>query len=176
MNKILNYIRTIPDFPRKGIMFRDITTLINNPKGMELAINTGLEKIAHLNFNKIAGIEARGFIFGSIIASKLALGFVPIRKKGKLPSKVISKDYELEYGTETIQIHQDAIKQGERILIVDDLIATGGTAEAAIDLINEGGGIVVGCLFIINLPDLKGVDKIKNNCEEVHYLCEFRGD
>ena len=175
MNKILNYIRTIPDFPRKGIMFRDITTLINNPKGMELAINTGLEKIAHLNFNKIAGIEARGFIFGSIIASKLALGFVPIRKKGKLPSKVISKDYELEYGTETIQIHQDAIKQGERILIVDDLIATGGTAEASAKLVEKSGGKISAFVFVINLYDIGGKKLLEKRGYKTFNLLDFPG-
>ena len=149
---IKDYIRTIPDFPQKGIMFRDVTTLFLNSEGLKKAIDQMIEPYANQKIDKVAGLEARGFILGGAIADRLSLGFVPIRKAGKLPGQVISQDYELEYGSATMEIHKDCIEPGEKILLVDDLLATGGTAEAGIKLIEKLGGDIVSCSFIIDLP------------------------
>ena len=161
MKQLTDYIRTIPDFPQKGVMFRDITTLFNHADGLKLAVEQSLEALKGHDFNKIAGLEARGFMLGTVIAYKLGLPFTMIRKAGKLPGATIAQDYDLEYGTATIEIHDDAINAGDRILLVDDLIATGGTAEAGIRLIERLGGQVILAQFIIDLPALGGRKKIE---------------
>jgi len=160
MKEIEKYIRTIPDFPAKGVMFRDITSAIQDPKGLKLAIDEMQELLKDVEFDVIAGIESRGFIFGMPIAYNLGKAFIPIRKKGKLPCDTVSVSYELEYGTATIEMHKDAIKPGQRVVIIDDLIATGGTVEAAAKLVEEVGGVVSKMLFLIELPDLGGRKKL----------------
>jgi len=172
---IKQLIRTIPDYPKKGIMFRDITTLLKDPVGFKLAVQEICDRYARLKIDKIAGIESRGFIIGAPIAYSLGLGFVPIRKKGKLPADTIGCDYALEYGMDRIEIHTDAIQDGERILLVDDLIATGGTAEAAVSLIRKCGGTVVECAFIVDLPDLGGKKRLEAIGVDVFSLTEFEG-
>jgi len=173
---IKDYIRTIPDFPQKGIMFRDVTTLFLDSEGLKQAIDQMIEPYVNQKIDKVAGLEARGFILGGAIADRLSLGFVPIRKAGKLPGQVISQDYELEYGSATMEIHKDCIEPGEKILLVDDLLATGGTAEAGIKLIEKLGGDIISCSFIIDLPELGGRKHLENMGFEVNALCEFEGD
>lgn len=173
---VREYIRTIVDFPREGIMFRDVTTLFADPRGFRMAIDQMLHPYVGLTIDKVAGLEARGFIIGGAIAHQLSVGFVPIRKKGKLPGAVISEEYHLEYGEAVIEIHDDAIEPGERVLIVDDLLATGGTAEAGIKLIERLGGKIIGCAFIIDLPALGGRRRIEAMGLDVHALCAFDGD
>ena len=175
MDKIKNAIRTIPDFPIQGIMFRDVTTLYSNPEAMKEVTNLTCDYWKNRGLTSIAGIEARGFITGSVISHQLSLPFVPIRKKGKLPHKTISQDYELEYGKATIEIHSDAVNKSDNVLVVDDLIATGGTALASIELIKKLGANVIGCTFIIDLPELGGRKKIEDNSIEVQTLCSFEG-
>lgn len=172
---IRDFIRTIPDFPHDGILFRDVTTLFGSPEGLRLAIAETVAALKDLKIDKVAGLEARGFIMGGAVAQALGVGFVPVRKKGKLPGKTISQDYQLEYGTASLELHEDAIEAGESILLLDDLIATGGTAEAGIKLIEALGGKVVQSTFIIDLPDLGGADKIKAMGVPVHVLCAFEG-
>ena len=172
---IRDFIRTIPDFPHKGILCRDVTTLFGNPEGLRLAIAETVAALKDLKIDKVAGLEARGFIMGGAVAQALGVGFVPIRKQGKLPGKTISQDYQLEYGSATLELHEDAIDAGDKVLLLDDLIATGGTAEAGIKLIEKLGGIVVQSTFIIDLPDLGGADKIQGLGVPVHVLCEFEG-
>jgi len=162
MKTVKNYIRTIPDFPKKGVMFRDITTIINDAEGFRLAIDTMCDKVKDLDYDVIAGAESRGFIFGAPMAYCQHKPFVLIRKKGKLPYKTISQSYDLEYGSTEIEMHIDSFKKGARVLIVDDLIATGGTTEAMIKLVEKLGGVVVGVCVLIELPDLGGREKIKN--------------
>ena len=176
MNVIKESIRTIPDFPIKGIMFRDVTTLYSNPKALNAVVNETVNYWKYKQITAIAGIEARGFITGSIIANRLDLPFVPIRKKGKLPHISISEDYDLEYGKATIEIHVDALNKEDNVLIIDDLIATGGTALASIILIKKLGATVKGCSFIIDLPSLNGTKKIELLGIEVQTLCNFAGD
>lgn len=171
-----SYIRTIPDYPKKGIMFRDITTLLKDPVGLRIAIDQLVARYKGMKIDKVAGIEARGFILGSTIAYLLGVGFVPLRKKGKLPAQAVGRDYALEYGIDRIEIHTDAISKGEKILLVDDLIATGGTAEAAAMLIHEVGGEIVECAFVIDLPDLDGSKKLEQRGYTVFSLCEFEGE
>jgi len=154
-------IRTIPDFPKKGIMFRDITTLIKNPSAFKYVIDQFASRYKGLPIDIICGIEARGFIFGSALAHQLGISFVVVRKQGKLPAAKEGLDYELEYGKDRVEIHVDAIPKGSRVLVVDDLIATGGTAAASCKLIEKLGGKVIECAFIIELPDLKGRDKLQ---------------
>lgn len=168
-------IRTIPDYPKKGIMFRDITTLLGNPRAFRAAVDALVQPYAGVRIDKIAGIEARGFIMGGAVAHQLSIGFVPVRKKGKLPWKTIGEDYALEYGTDRIEIHEDAFKRGDHVILVDDLIATGGTAFAAIKLIERAGAKVIGCAFVIDLPDLGGSDKIRALGKEVTALASFGG-
>ena len=175
MDKIKNAIRTIPDFPIEGIMFRDVTTLYSNPEAMREVINLTCDYWKNKGLTCIAGIEARGFITGSIIANQLSLPFVPIRKKGKLPYDTLSQDYELEYGKATIEIHSDALNSNDKVLIVDDLVATGGTALASIELVKKLGANVNGCTFIIDLPELKGREKIEEIGIKVQTLCSFEG-
>ncbi|HEY0841398.1 adenine phosphoribosyltransferase [Methylotenera sp.] len=169
-------IRTIPHYPKQGIQFRDITTLLKDPIGFRMVIDAFAQHYATQSIDKIAGIEARGFIVGAALAYKLGVGFVPIRKSGKLPAETIGHDYALEYGADRVEIHTDAITQGERVLLVDDLIATGGTAEASVALLQKLGGVVVGCAFVINLPDLGGAQRLSDAGLVPYSLCEFEGD
>jgi len=172
---IKNYIRTIPNFPHEGIMFRDVTTLFGDPKGFSMAVDRMIERFSDREFDKIAGLEARGFILGGAMAHRMGKGFIPVRKKGKLPGKVISEDYDLEYGKATLEVHVDSISAGERVLIIDDLLATGGTATAGINLMERLGGTVIGCGFIIDLPELGGGDKLRSAGHDVEILCAFEG-
>jgi len=175
MTHIKSLIRTIPHYPKQGIMFRDITTLLKDPMGLHMVVDGLAEHFAQQKIDKIAGIEARGFIIGAALAYKLGVGFVPIRKVGKLPAETMSQSYELEYGTDTMEVHTDAITQGERMLLVDDLIATGGTAEAGVALIERLGGVVVACAFVIDLPALGGTKRLQEKGLQVFSLCEFEG-
>lgn len=172
---VRDYIRTIPDFPHEGIMFRDVTTLFNDPRGFRMAIDLLLHPYAGLPIDRVVGLEARGFILGGAVAHQLAVGFVPVRKAGKLPAEVISQDYALEYGQATVELHIDAIQPGESVLVVDDLLATGGTAEAGIKLIEQLGGKIAGCAFVVDLPELGGRKRLEDLGVEVHALCEFEG-
>jgi adenine phosphoribosyltransferase len=173
---IRRHIRTIPDYPKPGIQFRDITTLLANKHAFRAAVDELMWPFLSAGVDYVAGIEARGFILGGAIAHELGLGFVPIRKKGKLPGKTIGRDYQLEYGVDRIEVHADAIAKGDKILLVDDLIATGGTAEAAIDLIHDSGGEVVSAAFVINLPDLGGAQKLIDKGVKVHRLVDYEGE
>ncbi|MGP3698711.1 adenine phosphoribosyltransferase [Rhodobacter sp. NSM] len=172
---VRDYIRTIVDFPHEGILFRDVTTLFADPRGFRIAIDQLLAPYAGMRFDKVAGLEARGFILGGAVAHQLSTGFVPIRKKGKLPGATVSVSYKLEYGEAVVEVHDDAIQPGEKVLLVDDLLATGGTAEAGIKLIEQLGGQVVGCAFVVDLPDLGGRRKLEDLGMEVHALCSFEG-
>lgn len=154
-------IRNIPDFPKPGILFRDVTTLIQNKSAFKKSVDLLVKKYKGKGITKVAGVEARGFIFGAAVAHKINAGFVPVRKKGKLPYKTISTTYELEYGTDTLEIHQDAITPGEKVLIIDDLLATGGTVKAVVEMIRQLQGKIVGIGFVIELVDLHGRDKLK---------------
>ena len=176
MKTVSDYIRTIPDFPHEGIMFRDVTTLFSDPRGFRLAIDQLLHPYVGTDIDVIVGLEARGFILGGAIAHQLSLGFVPIRKKGKLPGKTIEQSYTLEYGEAVVELHDDALQAGQKVLLVDDLLATGGTAEAGIKLIERLGAQVVGCAFIIDLPDLGGRTRLEGLGMDVHALCAFDGD
>lgn len=162
MHEVEKYIRSIKDFPEEGIIFRDITTVIQDPKGLKLAVDAMVDKVKNLDFDVVVGLEARGFIFGMPIAYLLGKSFVLVRKKGKLPCETISESYDLEYGKAEIEIHTDSIKPGQKVVLVDDLIATGGTIEAAIKLIERLGGKVVDCLFLVELAGLKGREKLSN--------------
>jgi adenine phosphoribosyltransferase len=172
---VQDYIRTIVDFPHEGILFRDVTTLFADPRGFRMAIDQMLHPWAGQPIDKVAGLEARGFILGGAIAHQLSVGFVPIRKKGKLPGAVISEEYQLEYGEAVVEIHDDAIQPGERVLLVDDLLATGGTAAAGIRLIERLGGAITGCGFIVDLPDLGGHARLGAMGMDVHTLCTYDG-
>ncbi|MEX0971208.1 MAG: adenine phosphoribosyltransferase [Paracoccaceae bacterium] len=173
---VRDYIRTIPNFPREGIMFRDVTTLFADARGFRIAIDQLLHPYAGQKIDKVAGLEARGFILGGAVAHQLGVGFVPIRKKGKLPGKTVQQAYQLEYGEAVMELHTDAIEPGERILMVDDLLATGGTAQAGIHLVERLGGKVVSCAFVIDLPDLGGRTRLAEMGMDVHSLCAFEGD
>lgn len=176
MKSVQDYIRTIPDFPHEGIQFRDVTTLFNDPRGFRLAVDLLLHPYIGLKIDRVAGLEARGFILGGAVAHQLSVGFLPVRKKGKLPAATIEQSYQLEYGEATVEIHDDAVEPGENILVVDDLLATGGTAEAGIKLIERLGGNIVACAFVIDLPDLGGRKRLEQLGVDVHTLCEFKGD
>ena len=173
---IKSRIRTVPHYPKPGVMFRDITTLLKDPVGLRITVDELVRRYVDAHIDKVAGIESRGFILAAPLAYALGKGFVPIRKKGKLPAETIGHDYELEYGTDRIEIHTDAIENGEKILLVDDLIATGGTAEAACKLIEKMGGEIIECCFIIDLPDLGGRARLEKHGQKVFALCEFEGD
>ena len=173
---IHDYIRTIPDYPKKGIQFRDVTSLWQNAQGFRRTVDELVSPYAGLRIDKVVGIEARGFVLGGAIAHQLSVGFVPVRKKGKLPFRTIQQEYTLEYGTDILEIHQDAIEPDEQVLIVDDLIATGGTIEAAIQLVRSLKGNVVGCSFIIDLPDLGGSKKIEAMNVPIMSLTSFKGE
>ncbi|MGA8179128.1 MAG: adenine phosphoribosyltransferase [Desulfobacterales bacterium] len=167
-------IRTVPHWPIKGVMFRDITTLLQDPAAFKETCDTLYDRYRNIKVDKVVAIDARGFIFGAVLAYKLNVGFVPVRKAGKLPYKTISEPYTLEYGKNVVEMHIDAIQKGERVLIVDDLIATGGTASAATKLVEKLGGEVVECVFIVELPDLNGKEKIKKY--SAYTLTEFEGE
>ena len=173
---IKSKIRTIQNYPIDGVMFRDITTLFKDPEGLREAINIFAERYKDMKIDKIAAIESRGFLIGAPLAYLLNIGLVLIRKPGKLPAETIKQDYKLEYGSDQIEIHIDAIKEGEKVLIVDDLIATGGTVEAAVKLVQRMKGEVLECCFIIDLPDIGGSRKLELMGQNVFSLCEFEGD
>ena len=172
---VKDYIRTIADFPHEGIMFRDVTTLFADARGFRMCVDQMLHPYAGQRIDKVVGLEARGFILGGAIAHQLGTGFVPIRKKGKLPGTVISQDYKLEYGEAIVEIHDDAVTAGETVLLVDDLLATGGTAEAGIKLLERLGAKIVGTAFIVDLPELGGRTKLEGMGMDVHALCAFEG-
>ncbi len=167
-------IRTVPNWPVEGVMFRDITTMLQNPEAFRFAMDRFIERYRDVKIDKIVGIDARGFIFGAVLAHQLSIGFVLVRKKGKLPYRTIEAEYSLEYGSNVIAIHEDAIGPGDRVLIIDDLIATGGTVAATAGLVEQLGGEVVECAFVINLPDLKGSEKIGKY--PMFALTEFEGE
>ena len=162
MKNVEDYIRSIPDFPEKGIIFRDVTSILQDPDGLALAIDSMKKKLEGIDFDVIVGTESRGFIFGVPIAYSLHKGFVPVRKKGKLPLEVVSREYDLEYGSSVVEMHKDSIKPGQKVVIVDDLIATGGTIEASIQIIEELGGEVVKVVFLMELSGLKGRERLKS--------------
>ncbi len=168
-------IRTIPNYPKPGIMFRDITTLLGNPRAFRSAVDGMVQPYAGTRVDLVAGLEARGFILGGAVAHQLSTGFLPIRKKGKLPHTVIGEDYDLEYGQDRVEIHIDAIRPGDHVLLVDDLIATGGTASAGIRLMERAGAVVIGCSFVIDLPELGGADKLRAMGKKVNSLVAFEG-
>lgn len=167
-------IRTIPDWPKKGIMFRDITTLLQDKEVFKYVIDKFYERYKDKNIDITVGIESRGFIFGATLAYKLGCSFVPVRKEGKLPHHTMKEEYSLEYGNAVVEIHKDAITKGQNVLIVDDLIATGGTCKATINLVEKLGGKIVECAFVVGLPDLKGREKLKNY--SFFSLTEFEGE
>ena len=169
-------VRTIPDYPKKGVMFRDITTLLGDAQGLTTCIERMAAPYKGRGVEAVAGVEARGFILGGAVAERLGCGFVPMRKRGKLPAKAIGQDYELEYGVDVIEVHEDALRKGERVLIVDDLIATGGTAEAAAKLIERLDAELVGATFVIELPELGGCARLKARGIECHVLMAFEGE
>lgn len=168
-------VRTIPDYPKPGIMFRDITTLLGDARAFRRVVDELVQPHAGARIDKVAGIEARGFILGGAVAHQLSVGFAPIRKKGKLPWRTVAQDYALEYGSDVVEMHEDAIAPGDRVLLIDDLIATGGTAGAAIDLIERLKGHVVGASFVIDLPEIGGAEKLRQRGLVVQSLCAFEG-
>ncbi len=174
---IKSKIRTVANYPKKGIMFRDITTLIKDPVGFRLVIDSFTQRYIHgsVKFDMIVGIESRGFIFGGALAYTLGKGFVPIRKKGKLPAEIVSQEYELEYGTDSIEMHSDAFGDGTRILLVDDLLATGGTALAAASLVEKLGGVVAEMCFVVDLPDVGGAQALRDKGYPYYALTDFEG-
>ncbi len=172
---IKDHIRTIPDHPRPGIMFRDITTLLGDARAFRTAVDLMVQPYAGVRVDKVAGIEARGFILGGAVAHQLSVGFVPVRKKGKLPWRTLGQEYALEYGTDTMEVHEDALKADEHVLLVDDLIATGGTALAAVKLIERLGARAVGASFIVDLPDLGGLEKLRALGVHADAICAFEG-
>ena len=168
-------IRTIPDYPKPGIMFRDITTLLGDARAFRRAVDELVQPFAGRKIDKVAGIEARGFILGGAVAHQLSVGFIPIRKKGKLPHKTVAVEYALEYGTDVVEMHLDACAAGEKVMLIDDLIATGGTALAAIELLKKVGAEVVAAAFVIDLPELGGADKLRAAGVPVSTLIDFAG-
>ena len=172
---IKDAIRTIPDYPKPGIMFRDITTLLGNARAFRTVVDLLVQPYAGIRIDKVVGIEARGFILGGAVAHQLSVGFAPVRKKGKLPWRTVAQDYALEYGVDTVEMHADALKTGENVLIVDDLIATGGTALAAVKLIDKLGAKAIGASFVVDLPDLGGFEKLRALGLPVEALCAFEG-
>lgn len=173
---IKSVVKTIPDYPKPGIQFRDVTSVLEDHKAFSSCIALMVDHFAPLKFDKVAGTEARGFLFGAPLAIELGIGFVPVRKPGKLPRAVISEQYELEYGHDTLEIHEDAIKPGERVLMLDDLLATGGTMLATAKLIRRLGGIVEHAGFVISLPEIGGENKLSDSGITTFALCEFEGE
>ncbi|WP_405048156.1 adenine phosphoribosyltransferase [Flexibacterium corallicola] len=174
-DELKNSIRTIPDYPKEGILFRDITTLLGDARSFRRAVDALVQPWAGSKVDQIAGIEARGFILGGAVAHQLSTGFLPVRKKGKLPFKTLEMDYDLEYGKDTIEIHVDAINSGDKIILVDDLLATGGTAEAAVKLLRSAGAQIVAACFIVDLPELDGRSRLEALGVPVRTLVEFEG-
>ena len=174
--QLRDYIRTIPDFPQPGVQFRDVTTLLGDARGCRMAVDRLVHPFAGTGIDCVAGLEARGFILGGAVAHQLAVGFIPVRKAGKLPGATIAQSYALEYGEAVLEIHDDAIAAGQRVLLVDDLLATGGTAEAGVRLIERLGGEVAGCAFVVELPALGGRRLLTQMGLQVHALCAFEGD
>ena len=168
-------IRTIPDYPKPGILFRDITTLLGDARAFRQAVDALVQPLAGAKIDKVAGIEARGFILGGAVAHQLSVGFVPLRKRGKLPHTTVAVEYALEYGTDVIEMHLDAVVAGERVLLIDDLIATGGTALAGVELLRGAGAVVVAAAFVIDLPDLGGADRLRRAGVSVSSLIAFEG-
>ncbi|PJZ70624.1 adenine phosphoribosyltransferase [Leptospira perolatii] len=176
MSIVKSKIRTIPDYPTKGILFRDITSLLLDPEGLALTIGTFVDRYANKGITKVAAIEARGFVIGAPVAFQLGVGFIPIRKKGKLPAETVSQEYDLEYGKDIIEIHKDSIQPGDKVLVMDDLIATGGTMIAAVQLLRKLGAEVHEAGVIIDLPDLGGTAKMEKELQvKVFSICEFEG-
>ena len=173
--QLIDAIRTIPDYPKAGIMFRDITTLLGDARAFRRAVDELVQPFAGRKVDKVAGIEARGFILGGAVAHQLSAGFVPLRKKGKLPHRTIAVDYALEYGVDTIEMHLDAFEPGQTVMLVDDLIATGGTAIAAVELLRQGGAEVIGAAFVVDLPDLGGAARLAAMGVPVSTLIAFEG-
>ena len=173
--KIRSLIRTIPNHPKEGILFRDVTTLLKHPEGFKETIDVLSNRYSEIHVDVVAGVEARGFIIGSALAYALGKGFVPLRKKGKLPGKTIRQEYALEYGTDTIELHEDALKKGDKVLLVDDLLATGGTCFGAIALIEKLGGHVEEICFVVDLPELGGGKKLKEKGYRYFAITEFEG-
>ncbi|MCH2172272.1 adenine phosphoribosyltransferase [Myxococcota bacterium] len=173
--QLQSLIRTIPDYPKAGILFRDITTLLQDPEGFRATVAELLAALKGITAHKVVGIEARGFILGGVVAHALGAGFVPIRKKGKLPGATLGEDYELEYGTDRLEIHSDALNEGDDVLVIDDLIATGGTLQAACRLIERMNARVIACAAVIDLPDLGGSAKLEDEGYRIISLCEFSG-
>ena len=173
---IKSRIRTVPHWPKKGIMFRDITTLLKDPLGYRLMVDDFVRRYQSVNFDVVVGIESRGFILGAAIAYALGKGFVPIRKRGKLPGRTVSEEYTLEYGKDTIEMHEDAIAPGTKVILVDDLLATGGTAEAAAKLLKKVGAHIVEIGFVVDLPDIGGRKRLQNQGYNIYWQCEFEGD
>jgi adenine phosphoribosyltransferase len=167
-------IRSIPDWPIKGVIFRDLTTLMQNPLTFKKSCDILYDRYKDMSIDKIVGIDARGFVFGAVLAYKLGIGFIPVRKKGKLPWKTIQETYSLEYGEDTLEIHEDAVEKGEKVVIVDDLIATGGTVGATVKLVKKLEAQIIECAFIVELPELKGRDQIQD-CK-VFVITEFEGE
>ncbi len=168
-------IKSIPDYPKPGILFRDVTSLMENAQAYQATIRLFVERYRNMGFTKVVGTEARGFLFGAPLALELGIGFVPVRKPGKLPRAVISESYELEYGVDKLEIHTDAICEGDKVLVVDDLLATGGTIEATVNLIRKLGGEVDHAAFVINLPEIGGDKRLEKLGLTVYSLCEFEG-
>lgn len=173
---IKSVVKTVPDYPKAGIMFRDVTSILEDHKAFSASIRMLVEQFSPMGFDKVAGTEARGFLFGAPLAIELGIGFVPVRKPKKLPRAVISEDYALEYGTDSLEIHQDAIKPGEKVLMLDDLLATGGTMVATANLIRRLGGIVEHAGFIISLPDLGGEQKLQDHGVQSYSICLYEGE
>ena len=173
---IASFVRTIPDYPKPGILFRDVTGLLEDARGLRMAVDLIVHRYIDRHVDLVAGVEARGFIFGTAVAYELGVGFIPLRKAGKLPGEVIGIDYDLEYGTDRMEVHADAIPSGARVLLIDDLIATGGTAEAAMELIRRSGGIVEEACFVVDLPDLGGATRLREHDVDVFALCSFKGE
>jgi len=174
VNNLTQTVRSVPGWPSEGAIFRDLTTLMIDPQALIESCDILYERYRDKQIEKIVGIDARGFIFGAVLAYKLGVGFIPVRKKGKLPAETIEESYNLEYGSGTLEIHKDAISHGEKVVIVDDLIATGGTAGATVNLVRKLGGTIIECAFLIELPDLRGREQIQN-CE-IYAMMKFEGD
>ena len=172
---IKNSIKSIPDYPKPGILFRDVTSLMEDPEAYRATMQILIDRYKDKGITKVIGTEARGFLFGAPLALELGVGFVPVRKPGKLPREVIGESYELEYGQDTLEIHVDAIKEGDKVLLVDDLLATGGTIEATTKLVRRLGGIVEDAAFVINLPDIGGEERLKGINLNVFSICDFDG-
>jgi adenine phosphoribosyltransferase len=176
LEEIKGMFRTIPNFPVEGVMFRDVTTLIKNPRGLKLVTDLFVDRYGHQKIDAVAGIESRGFVLGSVLAHALGVGFILLRKPGKLPADVEKVEYTTEYSTDAIEVHRDAIEPGQRVLVIDDLIATGGTALAACQLVEKLGGDVVECAFVVDLPDLGGSQKLKDGGYRPFHLVAFEGE